>query len=293
MAPKTADDLANLSILYKTGRLSAPPSATIPGGRPEPSKSVNDRVTLYRGDITSLAVDAIVNAANESLLGGGGVDGAIHRAAGPGLLRECRTLGGCETGSAKITNAYGLPCKKVIHAVGPIYDDFDPKISEEELAGCYQKALELAVEHGCGSIAFSAISTGVYGYPSREAAPVAASTVKKFLQGRYGDKISLAVFVVFEKKDLDAYNEFLPYAPPHSPFVNFSGSLTGITYRQYFPPISEGTPADKATATENDADVKKREAADEAHARHIARELPDVPKEDPGGHANKKHKQDS
>jgi len=204
MSPKTPEDLANLSILYKTGRLvPASTSAT-------PSKSLNDRVTLYRGDITQLEVGAIVNAANNSLLGGGGVDGAIHRAAGRGLLAECRTLGGCKTGSAKITSAYDLPCEKVIHAVGPIYDDLDPETSEAELRGCYRTAMELAAASGLSSIAFSAISTGIYGYPSREAAPVAITTVKEFLEGKDGDKIGLVVFVVFEKKDLDAYSDALP-----------------------------------------------------------------------------------
>jgi O-acetyl-ADP-ribose deacetylase len=222
MATRGPDDLANLSILYKTGRINpAPPSTKPPrtlhfkvNGLPAPSKTLNERVTLHRGDITALSVDAIVNAANNSLLGGGGVDGAIHRAAGRELLKECKTLGGCQTGSAKITGAYELPSKRVIHAVGPIYDHMKPSKSEEELAGCYTTSLKLAAENDCSSIAFSAISTGVYGYPSREAAPVAITTVKKFLEGENGDKIRLVVFVVFEKKDLDAYNEFLPYVLP-------------------------------------------------------------------------------
>ena len=218
MATKSPIDLANLSILYKTGRLplAAPgteqPTAGSGSGKPiKPSKTLNDRITLHRGDITVLAVDAIVNAANRSLLGGGGVDGAIHRAAGPGLLRECRTLGGCKTGSAKITDAYNLPCKKVIHAVGPIYDNFDPAPSKQELTGCYRTSLELAAAHGCRSIAFSAISTGIYGYPSSDAASVAITTVKEFLEGKDGGKIELVVFVVFERKDLVAYSSLLPY----------------------------------------------------------------------------------
>jgi O-acetyl-ADP-ribose deacetylase (regulator of RNase III) len=168
-------------------------------------------VGLIRGDITTLAVDAIVNAANRSLLGGGGVDGAIHRAAGPDLFEECRTLGGCPTGSAKMTGAYRLPCRRVIHAVGPIYDPLDHDKSERLLTGCYTRSLELAVEAGCRSVAFSAISTGIYGYPSRDAAPAALSAIRNFLVGPKGDKIDLVVIVTFEMKDVEAYNAYIPY----------------------------------------------------------------------------------
>lgn len=209
-------DIPNLSLLYKLNKLTHPTTAKLPSAvsasatPPIPSKALNDRVGVYRGDITTLAVDAIVNAANRSLRGGGGVDGAIHRAAGSGLLRECRTLGGCETGSAKITRAYELPCRHVIHAVGPVYDMLSPDVSESLLRGCYTKSLELAAENGCRSIAFSAISTGVYGYPSQEAAPVAIRAVREFLEEDEEGKIELVVFTTFEKKDVDAYNDFLP-----------------------------------------------------------------------------------
>ena len=161
-----------------------------------------NRIEVVEADITTLAVDAIVNAANTSLLGGGGVDGAIHRAAGPELLAECQTLGGCETGHAKITRGYRLPARWVIHAVGPVWRGGSHG-EAELLASAYRESLRLAAQHGVRTIAFPAISCGVYGYPVAQAASVAVGEVRSFLQSDL--TVECVTLTCFGRTVLDAY----------------------------------------------------------------------------------------
>ncbi len=168
-------------------------------------KEILDKIEIRQGDITKLAVDAIVNAANSSLLGGGGVDGAIHRAAGPALVKECRTLGGCPTGEARITKGYNLAARYVIHTVGPIYSG-KPR-DKTLLTGCYQNSLKLAAENNVHSIAFPAISCGVYGYPIEEACKIAINTACGFLKNN--PTIEKVIFMLFSPGDLKIYEEYM------------------------------------------------------------------------------------
>ena len=163
-------------------------------------------IELVEGDITRQDTDAIVNAANRSLLGGGGVDGAIHRAGGPAILAECRTLGGCATGDAKITTGGNLKARHVIHAVGPVYHEGSPEVARL-LASAYRRSLEVAEANGLASVAFPSISTGAYGYPIQDAARIALATVKAYLEGATG--VTLVRFVLFGRKDFDVYAKAL------------------------------------------------------------------------------------
>ena len=166
-----------------------------------------NKIEIYLGDITTLDVDAIVNAANKSLLGGGGVDGAIHRAAGKRLLEECRTLNGCETGDAKITKGYNLSSNFVIHTVGPVWHGGNSG-EPEKLASCYNRSLEIALENGVKTIAFPNVSTGVYGYPKSEAAEIAVKTVLQFLVEN--PAIEKVIFCVFDDDNMEIYKKLVP-----------------------------------------------------------------------------------
>lgn len=165
-------------------------------------------ITVWQGDITTFSADAIVNAANSSLLGGGGVDGAIHRAAGPGLLAECRGLGGCATGEAVITGAHGIrTAHRIIHTVGPVYRSHQPEDASRLLASCYRRSLDLAEDADCASVAFPAISTGVYGYPPAEAARVAVAAARSWLGEHPGsgvDRITLVAHSSADRAALEA-----------------------------------------------------------------------------------------
>lgn len=163
---------------------------------------MHTKIEIIKGDITNMNTDAIINAANNSLLGGGGVDGAIHRAAGPLLLEECRTLNGCNTGEAKLTKAYDLPARFVIHTVGPIWRDGNSG-EKELLENCYVNSLKIAIKNGIRSISFPSISTGAYGYPMTEATKTAISTVLDFVKTNPG--IDKVVFVCFSDSDLKVY----------------------------------------------------------------------------------------
>ena len=165
-----------------------------------------NHIEIFQGDITKQKVDAIVNAANTKLLGGGGVDGAIHRAAGKELLAECKTLGGCKTGEAKITKGYNLPAKYVIHTVGPVWSGGN-RNEDELLESCYRNSLRLAVKNGVKTIAFPAISTGVYHFPLERATNIAVNKVKKFLEKN--KSIEKVLFVCFDEGTYKVYEEIL------------------------------------------------------------------------------------
>jgi len=192
-------------------RASDPPA-------PHHNPALLHKVSIWQGDITKLEVDAIVNAAKNSLLGGGGVDGAIHRAAGPMLLDECRTLGGAATGEVRITEGYDLPAYHILHAVGPIYSKSNDAQCASLLAACYRNCFKLAHENQLTSIAFPSISTGEYGYPIRDATHIALAETRKFLDSASGQNMNRVIFVVFSDTDREVYHDLAPlYFPPSPP----------------------------------------------------------------------------
>jgi len=193
-------DLPNWNVYFRVKQKNIAKKSD--DGDKKTSIDLSSKVAIFSGNITNLGVDCIVNAANESLLGGGGVDGAIHRRAGGLLLEECRTLGGCETGEAKITGGYELPSKYVIHTVGPRGENPDL------LKNCYVNCLGLMAENGLRTIAFPCISTGIYGYPSTKACPVALESVKEFIE-KNPDQVDLVIFCLFLEKDISIYEEVM------------------------------------------------------------------------------------
>ncbi|XP_074891593.1 ADP-ribose glycohydrolase MACROD2 isoform X2 [Buteo buteo] len=222
-------------------------------------KSLSEKVSLYRGDITLLEVDAIVNAANSSLLGGGGVDGCIHRAAGPCLVAECRNLSGCETGQAKITCGYDLPAKYVIHTVGPIARGHLTDTHKENLANCYKSSLKLAKENNIRSIAFPCISTGIYGFPNEPAAVIALNTIKEWLSKNHNevDRIIFCVFLevdykIFKKK----MGEFFPLDDANEEGTELSEE-TGLEQKGQ-PPCPTKSKAEQLEAVQDDAEGGNR-----------------------------------
>ncbi|KAK1927615.1 hypothetical protein DB88DRAFT_470251 [Papiliotrema laurentii] len=233
----SVEDIPTLSQLYAKSEIPKPDAAS----KYKPDSKLNDRISIWRGNIVQLKVnvpltpslcrpscdpyvmmalrvvaiaDMIVNAANKSLLGGGGVDGAIHRAAGKELLRECETLGGAETGETKVTKGYNLPSRYVAHTVGPVYAKTKVAQKAQQLESCYRTSLESCKQLGGGSIGFSSISTGIYGYPIVDATRIALETTRKFLES--DESISRVIYVVFSERDESVYKqcvgEFFPNA---------------------------------------------------------------------------------
>ncbi|CAM5126488.1 unnamed protein product [Eretmochelys imbricata] len=200
----TLKDIDTWKKMAKSARLKQPEETKFPK-----DNHLNEKISLVRWDITKLEMDAIVNAANSSLLGGGGVDGCIHRAAGELLKEECRSLNGCETGKAKLSCGYRLPAKYVIHAVGPIAQGEPSASQEKELENCYKNSLKLAVENKLRTVAFPCLSTGVFGYPSDAAAEVVLRTLREWLEVNK-EKVDRLVICVFQEKDEEIYKEKLP-----------------------------------------------------------------------------------
>ncbi|XP_026164359.1 ADP-ribose glycohydrolase MACROD2 isoform X2 [Mastacembelus armatus] len=237
------------------------------GKEPTGGGGLSDKVSLYKGDITILEVDAIVNAANSSLLGGGGVDGCIHKAAGPCLYDECHSLNGCETGKAKITCGYDLPAKYVIHTVGPVARGHVGSTENSDLASCYENSLKLMEENGLSTVAFPCISTGIYGFPNEPAANIALKTVKSWIEEN-PDKITRVIFCVFLETDFAIYKKKMA--------VIFQDNDMEVAEEQ--PKGDDTPPSTKSTTKEESADSNrgKEETGDEEGGDNDAEENEDV-----------------
>ncbi|XP_005380946.1 PREDICTED: O-acetyl-ADP-ribose deacetylase MACROD2 isoform X1 [Chinchilla lanigera] len=232
-------------------------------------KSLSEKVSLYRGDITLLEVDAIVNAANASLLGGGGVDGCIHRAAGPCLLAECRNLNGCETGHAKITCGYDLPAKHVIHTVGPIARGHINGSHKEDLANCYKSSLKLVKENNLRSVAFPCISTGIYGFPNEPAAVIALGTIKEWLAKNH-QEVDRIIFCVFLEVDFKIYkkkmSEFFPVDDNNEEDVDMKEESEGLEPKGLSPPHKKSKakkPECSKDSSEDENGPEEKQSAEE------------------------------
>ncbi|XP_042702990.2 ADP-ribose glycohydrolase MACROD2 isoform X14 [Chrysemys picta bellii] len=237
-------------------------------------KSLSEKVSLYRGDITLLEIDAIVNAANSSLLGGGGVDGCIHRAAGPCLVAECRNLCGCETGQAKITCGYDLPAKYVIHTVGPIARGHISDTHKEDLASCYKSSLKLAKENNIRSIAFPCISTGIYGFPNEPAAVIALTTIKEWLNKNHNemDRVIFCVFLevdykIFKKK----MSEYFPTDDDNEEETEINEDTEGLEQKAQSPsPMKCKAKKSENLKDDNEDSSKDSKATQENDPAHHA-----------------------
>ncbi|KAJ3136377.1 O-acetyl-ADP-ribose deacetylase macrod1 [Irineochytrium annulatum] len=240
MFGSTVSQVPSLADWYASDAFTSNAAKNEPRGDYSYNPTLNSKVAIWKGDITRLSIDAIVNAANRSLLGGGGVDGAIHNAAGRGLYVECKGLGGCETGEAKITAGHKLPAKHVIHTVGPI--GRHPQL----LKNCYENCLRICSEQGLRTVAFCCISTGIYGYPNEDAAHVALSTTRDYLE-RHGDDFDQVIFCIFLPVDLGIYKRLAPGV--YFPYKAVDGGKK-----------EEGTPRKRARETrEEDGDENREE----------------------------------
>lgn len=247
----TVDQLDNVRVNYEQGTIIDDRSPHEQAQNLYPHDAgINEEIHIWKGDITTLEVDCIVNAANKSLLGGGGVDGAIHSAAGPSLRKECLELNGAETGETKLTSGYLLPALRIAHTVGPVYSRNKKGDCERLLRNCYKSTLDLCSDHDLKSVAFSGISTGIYGYPLRDAARVACDEVRQFLQSGKGEKIEQVIFCNFRSIDVDAYVESLPY---------------------YFPPPPRLTAGPRpSSSNENSTSATPTEFKGESHGQSLA-----------------------